>query len=278
MGKCFSGMLIHWITLFISLTAVVFFSPTSMADAIDRPHFYQVTKGKESHYLLGTYHLAVHWEDFPDEVHRAFERQSHLILETLYADKMRRLLTVNTDNMALPKTTLSEAHKDKIRRLGISDKLFPKSVHSSCFMLLQYPLVGKYPFYLLDADLFFRAKDSGKKIFKLDHPEILKNAKLSEPTSPKPCTVGSILNNLSVESILNISRKGFDAYRNGPNGYVIPENPSVAYRNKAWMPEIIRILRSNNSFIAVGANHLYGNNGLIKLLRDEGYQVRLTLE
>ncbi len=51
------------------------------------------------------------------------------------------------------------------------------------------------------------------------------------------------------------------------------DNPFVCGRNKLWMKKIPEILKSGSSFIAVGALHLVGENGLIALLRKEGYTV-----
>ena len=45
----------------------------------------------------------------------------------------------------------------------------------------------------------------------------------------------------------------------------------IAQRNKAWMPTITHDL--DGRLIAVGAGHLAGPEGLIELLRNEGYKV-----
>lgn len=44
-------------------------------------------------------------------------------------------------------------------------------------------------------------------------------------------------------------------------------------RNVSWMTKIPAMLRDGNRFIAVGALHLAGNKGLIRLLREAGYTV-----
>lgn len=44
-------------------------------------------------------------------------------------------------------------------------------------------------------------------------------------------------------------------------------------RNKNWVKKIKPIMESKNLFIAVGAGHLPGEQGLIDLLRKEGYEV-----
>jgi uncharacterized protein YbaP (TraB family) len=45
-------------------------------------------------------------------------------------------------------------------------------------------------------------------------------------------------------------------------------------RNKKWMEKLPGIMRSRQTFIAVGALHLPGPNGLVELLRKAGYVVR----
>ena len=42
-------------------------------------------------------------------------------------------------------------------------------------------------------------------------------------------------------------------------------------RNKNWVIQLKSIMQKDNVFIAVGAGHLVGENGLISLLRKEGY-------
>ena len=44
-------------------------------------------------------------------------------------------------------------------------------------------------------------------------------------------------------------------------------------RNQNWVKQLDTILKQKNIFMAVGAAHLLGNNGLIVLLRKEGYTV-----
>ena len=42
-------------------------------------------------------------------------------------------------------------------------------------------------------------------------------------------------------------------------------------RNAAWVPQIKEMIASKRCFIAVGAGHLGGPNGVIRLLEKEGY-------
>lgn len=50
-------------------------------------------------------------------------------------------------------------------------------------------------------------------------------------------------------------------------------------RNKNWIPKLLPLLDQGSTFIAVGALHLPGENGLIELLQNEGYALRpITLK
>lgn len=48
-------------------------------------------------------------------------------------------------------------------------------------------------------------------------------------------------------------------------------------RNKNWVKQLLQILPKQNVFMAVGAGHLVGNQGLIELLRKEGYTMKPLL-
>lgn len=51
------------------------------------------------------------------------------------------------------------------------------------------------------------------------------------------------------------------------------EDILLTNRNKAWIPKIIEIIHQKSTFIAVGAAHLTGENGVLELLKKEGYTV-----
>lgn len=44
-------------------------------------------------------------------------------------------------------------------------------------------------------------------------------------------------------------------------------------RNKAWMPALTQALNSGRAFIAVGAAHLGGRNGILPMLQRKGYKI-----
>ncbi len=52
------------------------------------------------------------------------------------------------------------------------------------------------------------------------------------------------------------------------------EDILLVKRNKNWIPQISNEMTRQRTFFAVGAGHLGGPNGVINLLRKEGYQVK----
>ncbi|MFO0495520.1 MAG: TraB/GumN family protein [Flavobacteriia bacterium] len=49
------------------------------------------------------------------------------------------------------------------------------------------------------------------------------------------------------------------------------ENTFLEERNKKWVPKIASLIAQKRTFIAIGAGHLGGPNGLIRLLEQNGY-------
>ena len=45
-------------------------------------------------------------------------------------------------------------------------------------------------------------------------------------------------------------------------------------RNKNWVNQLIKLMKEQSVFVGVGAGHLVGNQGLISLLRKEGYTLK----
>jgi uncharacterized protein len=51
------------------------------------------------------------------------------------------------------------------------------------------------------------------------------------------------------------------------------EDVMLNKRNRNWIPVIAKAMKSKSSFFTVGAGHLAGENGVISLLRKQGYKV-----
>ena len=67
----------------------------------------------------------------------------------------------------------------------------------------------------------------------------------------------------SMQNMVGASEFGSDKY----------EDLLLNDRNKKWVKELNAIMKTESVFVAVGAGHLSGDNGLINLLKKEGYNV-----
>lgn len=68
-----------------------------------------------------------------------------------------------------------------------------------------------------------------------------------------------------LEALHDLSRKEEDEIMQDFNLLLIDK------RNKNWIPEIEKLIREKPSFVAVGAGHLAGSAGVIRLLQESGY-------
>lgn len=69
-----------------------------------------------------------------------------------------------------------------------------------------------------------------------------------------------------IEGLYQFAVRGQDA-----NSYM---TILLDHRNAIWLPKLEQYMKKNSSFIAVGVAHLGGQNGLLQLLRNQGYTVR----
>ena len=67
----------------------------------------------------------------------------------------------------------------------------------------------------------------------------------------------------SMQNMVGASEFGSDKY----------EDILLKDRNKKWVKELSEIMKNESVFVAVGAGHLSGDNGLINLLKKDGYIV-----
>jgi len=67
----------------------------------------------------------------------------------------------------------------------------------------------------------------------------------------------------SIKSLMEKSESGEQKY----------DDLLLNNRNKNWVKQLKGIMKNESVFVAVGAGHLVGENGLINLLRKEGYTV-----
>ena len=161
-------------------------------------------------------------------------------------------------------------------------------------MMVQMEVYMKYPAMrngnMMDVACMKRATARGWKVGNLDQittsEELGKIKETIAPIDEQVDTLMALLNNFDErrQNILNI----FEGMHNMGNYWsagdyesferlVLPDNeasPAIyADRNKKWMPIIIEAIKEMPTLFVFGAGHLTGPEGVVRMLRDEGYTV-----
>lgn len=276
--------------LFTVLSVIVFtgFPQTSV---------WKVTGKGTTLYLGGTIHL-LRSSDFPlpAQFDSAYARSSAIVLET------------NMDELQKPEI----AQKMMLKMMFTDDKTLQSVLSDTAFKVLTELCTGvglpitnlakfKPPMVILmatmmklqqmgfssdgvDKAFFTKAKEQGKQLMFLEtidqQIEYLTNLGIGNE------------NELVLQSITDLKKSEKDfpelvsAWRNG-NDAIMTKNaeamkkdyPSMyksllVDRNKNWMPVIESYLATpETEFILVGSMHLYTPDGVVKMLRDKGYNV-----
>jgi uncharacterized protein len=167
--------------------------------------------------------------------------------------------------------------------LGMFDQFTP-AMAAMTIEVVEMTRLGAQPEYGVDQYFFRRARKAGMKIvpletvdFQIDlvttftrrEGEQLLKATLEEIDSTKKVLGDMIVawqtgDGAKLESLLN------EAMREEP----VLFKRLVTDRSRRWVPTIESLLRGDrNAFVVVGAGHLVGSQGVIELLRKDGWKV-----
>ncbi len=267
--------------------------------------------GIEPSTLFGTMHLAdPRLLKLAPGVQRAFDRADTLALEiteildpAVMASKAFSLLKYTTyadgttlsDKMSATDVELIKA--SSAEKLGlpwsIAGRMKPWALMGSlslpaCEMARKR---AQKPF--LDLHLGLQAKQSGKKIVGLETLESQMQAMASLPESfalnglIQSVRLGKRMDDV-FETMIQLYTKGEIALiwsviqRVGENGFVEPQENAdmVAFqqtivdkRNVDMVKAATSLIDEGNAFIAVGALHLPGEKGMLKILAQQGYKI-----
>ena len=134
----------------------------------------------------------------------------------------------------------------------------------------------------MDATLAAKAKETGKALDFLETPEsALKVLEVTMGLETLKATLATSEANskASIEALLGAYMQGDEELllkSMTADKTLTPEalKKLLTDRNKAWIPEFNRIIKNNGTeFFAFGAGHLAGPEGIIALLKAEGYTI-----
>lgn len=240
-------------------------------------------------YLFGTIHMLCAPDfEIKEKVNKAFNSTSNLVLEINTTDPneiqaMQKMMQSETTlSSRLSEGERKEANDILTSQIGIT---LDQAEHVSPSGLLSIAIVGamKCPpaemkFY--EGEFTAMAQKQNKTIGGLESIDSQSNV------IEKAYSLNEILRQIKMKPeygqvLADMGR--FHKEENLPELYKTikdkrfmdanAENLMLTERNKAWVKKIPAIVKKESTFFAVGAGHLYGKNGVIELLKQQGYKV-----
>jgi len=248
---------------------------------------------KEKSYLFGTIHLIEkEFFQFPDFLKEKINSSTNILFETPYpiSSNIKELITLQEYENLLD--YFSENEKDKILKWSLSNLKLDEKEFVMNFgkfkpfvlfqTIIQLPFLDKSVSY--EQEIYKHIKLTSKNIEGLEtieeQIEVLDKLPIEIQKKQIITAIDSASQNQKI--LLEIQK----AYKFQDlkiiHKYIVNESNFNSYnsdvflaeRNKKWLPKIISKLNSKSTFIAVGAGHLLGDEGLINLLRKQGFKLK----
>ena len=266
----------------------------------DKKHFlWKVSSGTNSVYLLGSLHV-LGKDSYPlgDAYEQAFQDSEIIVFEVDPAE----LEKPETIQFVLKKAALGkgktlkdvvspktfERAETELNEMGVDIKLV--SLTKPWFLavtatILKLSKMGFDPEYGVDRYFYEKAKKSTKEVRGLETAEYQIDLIASLGDASQDDVLLHTLNDLDVietelPNLVDSWRRGdgeefqdliFRSYIDYPDVY----QKLIVDRNNNWLKDIEGYLKSDkNHLVVVGAGHLVGSEGLIKILTDKGYTVQ----
>jgi uncharacterized protein YbaP (TraB family) len=246
---------------------------------------------KSPSYLYGTYHLLCPDDlQLSDNVKNAVKASSKVYLELDFDDpemmqKMQANMLMEGDasiKNLLPDSTFQKASKSFIATTGISLEMLSK-MKPILLSAMLYPSLMKCELSSPEQLFATMAAEQNKTVEGLETVEqqmkvmdqipyaeqaqmlvdyLLEPEKFNKETIDllKQYKEGDLA---AMEKSMNDPAQSYSKYLDG----------MLLQRNRNWIPIIMKQSTENPIFIAVGAGHLAGEEGVISLLRKQGYTV-----
>ena len=266
----------------------------SIGQEIDNSLLWEIKSPKinKSSFLYGTIHM-VKKEDFKlkEKVKRSFNSCTKLALEVDLNMSLKTKMDVAMSTLLPNNKSIDEfMSKDEFMKLkvyavdsvGISEKKFNKYTRLKPFYfssILIKESLGKIKSY----DEEFHKMSSKNKMSEIGLESIQSQLKIIDQTSIQDQV------KMLLEGLENEEANSFDQMVKAYNEediktlYKIITNEStdikdfqynfIDKRNQSWISVIEKTINIEPTFIAVGAGHLYGEKGIINLLKKQGYDV-----
>ena len=245
---------------------------------------YEITKHNSNNvsYLVGSHHyLSVSSLKDNNKVYKAFN-DCDIVLGEVYLneDSINSLCNER-------ESELIDSVCTKLLGVGLKQMQYFKPIMISN-MLVQTLLDAYYPKNedsMMDSFFQKVAVQQSKGVFGLesieDQMKLIFTLKSLENQAKELYEVASSYEDFSkeiskIDSLYQIGDLSllYDEYQNDSTTSEGEKFLMLDARNLNWINKIDKFLTNNNCFVIVGALHLYGENGLINLLKKKGYKVK----
>lgn len=254
--------------------------------------FWKIEYEEKVSWLFGTIHISLpEFEKIPEAIKNAL-RNSDLFVSEMEPDEKNQVEVMN--GMLLPDSeTLSVLIGNQrfsrltdileMNEMPVSIELLNKHKVWAAALLIAWPRKSDdIPFDML---LFEKAKLSGIKTMGLESPkeqlEIFDSFTLSEQIEiledgMKEADEKYANLNLLIKKYLSQDLSGLSELFYSKKTFFSPEfrekylNVMLIKRNHHFLKHLLPAIKKGRAFIAVGAGHLTGNEGLISLLKKRG--------
>lgn len=240
-------------------------------------------------YLFGTLHMMCA-PDFKikEKVSSAFNSTANLVLEVNMSDPeemkvMQKMMRSETTlSSQLNETEKIELNEILTSQMGITlqqaDHITPFGLLSSSISDALPCPVSEMKFY--EREFVAMAQAQNKTIASLETlesqlvvmnkaysiQEVLKQMKLKNEYA-------AVFNDMTKLFVAENLPELYDKVRDRRFMDENAENLILKKRNEEWAAKIPAIVKNKSTFFAVGAGHLYGKHGVIKLLKAKGFKV-----
>ena len=295
-------------TLFLTFSLAVFgmFSGANAAlveplDGQDQSFFWQIEKeGVEPSYLLGSMHTGYKDSELPLEYIEHLKKSDRLVLEISPEEEDLMPLVFTMYNLeGTTRKTLGETRYQALFKkwgeIGLEPQLIESLNLWAIMMLFEMalpePLSADFG---VDFLLTEKAREFNKAIHPLEDVSVSIEKFSSIPTERLLEAIDIRIEHFDAmqAQISELARRYYEGDTASVLAYANEDQLSAYYskdaktywddwfvrqilieRNHLWMPELLPTLEAGNSFITVGALHLFGEEGLLNLLEKEGYQL-----
>lgn len=263
------------------------------------PFLWSVDGPRATHYVLGSIHLlpdAAH--PLPDALEDAYEETRELVLETDMAElasapvQGRLLGAAREGQSGGLKARIGKPLYDRLQRraaaMGMPVPVCEDFRAWFCALALELFPLQQAGFTVengLDTHFYGRAKDDGRPVIALETaqfqvdlfaqmPEALSRQMLAATVDERTWTSQTpdeLYRTWRTGDVARIEQLSAQLRRTQPELHA----RLLAQRNRAWVPRLAEHLRAETPvLVVVGAAHLPGSDGVLALLRAQGFESR----